>query len=62
MPDREIASNFFVITNIKELKDGFYRVTLKNEYVLCEDTDLILNFYTEPKVGQRVIMKIEHLD
>jgi len=59
MGDKEIAVNFFTIKNIKELQDGYYRVTLENNYVQTEDIDIILAFSREPKIGEKVQIVME---
>ncbi len=56
---REIAVNFFLITNIRELSEGFYRVTLMNQYVGTEDIDIILSFSSKPEIGQKVQVIME---
>lgn len=56
---REIAINFFEITNIKQLPEDYYRVTLKNQYVGTEDIDIILAFSSKPEIGQRVQVTME---
>ena len=59
MSNREIAINFFEIKNVKELQNGFYRVTLENKYVRTNDIDIILSFFKDPKVGQKVQIIME---
>jgi len=57
--EREIAVNFFIIKNVKELQDGYFRVTLENQYVGTEDTDLIMAFSSTPETGQKVQLVME---
>ena len=57
--EREIAVNFFIIKNVRKLQDGYYRVTLENQYVGTEDTDIIMAFSSIPEVGQKVQLVME---
>ena len=59
MSDREIAVNFFIIKNVRDLQQGYYRVTLENQYVRTEDTDLVMAFSSVPRIGQKVQLVME---
>lgn len=59
MSEKEIAVNFFIIKKIRELSDNYYRVTLENQYVGTEDTDLIMAFSTPPEIEQRIQVIME---
>ena len=59
MSEREIAVNFFIIKNVRNLQEGYYRVTLENQYVRTNDTDLVMAFSSIPEVGQKVQLVVE---
>ena len=59
MNEREIAVIFFIIKNVRNLQKDYYRVTLENQYVRTNDTDLVMAFSSVPKIGQKVQLVME---
>ncbi len=54
MGDRYIGGNFFKVVDIKELEQGYARITLENQYVRTNDIVLVLSFNKLPSVGGKV--------
>lgn len=58
MSDNEIGFNYFTIVKTTELSDGYYRLTISNNYVRTNDVDIILYCIVSPIIGNRVELKM----
>ncbi len=55
---KEIGCNFFKVVSVKLLdeENGFYRVTLTNEYVSTNDIIIVMAFNIKPEIDQRILL------
>lgn len=57
----EYGFNYFTVIEVEPLKDNIARLTLKNDYVLTNDTIIHICYQDLPKLGERIELKINAL-